>query len=218
MQLIAQTQQVIAKSANPLLVKVGNVITEIMQSSVVKLKPENISDVAHFVIKLGDMNAEYVREHAQKVNPKELTASTAWFGHLSRTIPQEYPLVKATTVHVHYDGDEVSTQSRPTPDIARSIKDTMLAALVRDVDKLKGCEKLLADNRKDVEGHFMKALGNNKAKGLLHMFETNVVRMLFGMSLHQQFNLIDKAPSIQRHPSHSTVNRLECVAHNMERT
>ena len=75
-------------------------------------------------------------------------------------------------------------QTRPSPDISRTIDAPLLNSLVnKDVSNLDATEEFLRDNRKLLEKYFEKHVGRTIGLKLFHMFEELAVRLLCGKTM-----------------------------------
>ena len=95
-------------------VRPASVVARIQNQTAVKIKVDNVGDVARYVCNQGISTYidELIKYISVKVNPKELQVAPQWFGEVARAFGKESRLVVLNTTLVHYDGDSVNEQSR----------------------------------------------------------------------------------------------------------
>ena len=75
--------------------KVSKIVARVASESLVKLKPDCVGDLAHYITNLSGTG--YVHElvcwHSRNINPKELSVSPRWFGDVAKILGKTYPLV-----------------------------------------------------------------------------------------------------------------------------
>ena len=101
----------------------GTIIQNVCATSVVKLRADNVGDTVNWVIPFhGSDHLEHLEHwHGSNVNPKELTVSARFLADASAILGPTAPIVKISTLRVMYSGDERFRQTRPTPDISKTI-------------------------------------------------------------------------------------------------
>ena len=176
------------------IVATSIIIERVMKESVVKLKPDNIGDIAAFVIDLYDVAAiaagkadRYMQElgwrYSHSVNPRELTVSARMHAEISRLIGKHRPLTKLAAMFVMYRGLVKTEQTRPMPDVSRSLDVPLLTALSVDKTKLDEHEEMCRSNREKFEGYLLTNVGVHRTASLFNEFEEATMRLLCGKSL-----------------------------------
>ena len=167
------------------VVPTSNIIDFVSKQSVVKIRPDTIGDTAHLVSSLGKYNTELCNWYSENVNPREMSISARWQGELAKTLGEARPLCKLGACFLYYRGICKLDQTRPLPDISRTIDTPLMNALVgRDVDKLNATEEAMSSTRRLLEGHFFEKIGRIAGQRLFHIHEELLMRLLCGKSLH----------------------------------
>ena len=101
-----------------------------------------IGDIAKFVVPFGVYTDELCEWYAVNVNPKELCVSARWMADVARAFGDARPLIKLGACFVQYRGLNRLEQTRPSPDISRTIDTPLLNSLLdKDVAKLDATEE-----------------------------------------------------------------------------
>ena len=176
------------------IVATSRIIELVTKESVVKLKPDNIGDIAAFVIGFYDVAAiatgkadRYMQElgwrYSQSVNPRELTVSARMHAEISKLIGKHRPLTKLAAMFIMYRGLQKTEQTRPMPDVSRSLDVPMLTALSVEKTKLDEHEEMCRSNRETFEQYLHDNVGVHTAAFLFNEFEEATMRLLCGKSL-----------------------------------
>ena len=197
------------------VISVSSIIEKVSRDSVVKLRPDNIGDTAVFVIDLYDVDGiktktadRYLKElgwrYSKTVNPRELTVSANFHAQLSRIFGKGRPISKLAAMFLQYRGLTVLTQTRPNPDVSRSLDIPLLNALAQERTKLDEHELFCRENRDLFQKYFADKIGDIAAAQHLNDLEEATMRLLCGKSMVVGFDhgvngkwSLDKARSLQ---------------------
>ena len=172
-------------------VSTSSIIEHVSKESVVKLRPDNIGDVAQYVVGFhpGPYIQDISRWYAGNVNPRELTISARWMSDIAKAWGKHRPLTKQGATFVHYRGLTVASQTRPNPDVSRTIDNPLIQSLAtRDVQNLDDAENIMRGNRELFEKYLDERLSENTATSKFHIYEEAVMRLLCAKSLDVEFN------------------------------
>ena len=97
------------------------------------------------------------------------------------------PYCKLAAMFVQYRGLTVLQQTRPNPDVSRSIDVPLLTALAQEKTKLDECEEFLRNNRELFQSYLVEKLDQHNAASLFNDLEEAVMRLLCGKSLVVEF-------------------------------
>eukprot|EP00973_Karenia_brevis_P017057 2340922-Karenia_brevis.AAC.1 len=67
------------------------------------------------------MLQQLVGWHSRHVNPRELTVSPRWLADAAKHVGRRYPLTLLGLTLYQYRGETKLSQTRPNPDISRSV-------------------------------------------------------------------------------------------------
>ena len=176
------------------IVATSVIIEKVMKESVVKLRSDNIGDIVAFVIGFYDVAAiatgkadRYMKElgwrYSQSVNPRELTVSARMHANISKLIGKHRPMTKLAAMFIMYRGLQKTEQTRPMPDVSRSLDVPMLTALSVEKTKLDEHEEMCRSNRETFDKYLHDNVGVHTAPSLLNEFEEATMRLLCGKSL-----------------------------------
>ena len=170
--------------------KVSKIVQMVSSSSLVKLRPDSIGDMAHYAS--NQSGTGYVQElvewHSRIVNPKELSVSARWMGDTAKTLGKLYPIMMMGFTFIQYRGDLKFVQTRPLPDLSRTIGLPQLNVLMKDPTNLDVSETYCRDNRKALDAEFQDRLGKSRARSMFHVFEEAASRLLLSQSLNVEFD------------------------------
>ena len=166
-------------------IPISTITERITRTSVVKLRPDSIGDVAKYVVAFypGPYISELGTWYSMNVNPRELTVSARWMSDIAGAFGAKRPLSKLALTLVQYRGLTVLQQSRPNPDVSRSIDLPLINALSSEATKLDEMESFLNSNRERFEKYLVKELGEFLGKANLHLLEEACARLLCMKSL-----------------------------------
>ena len=164
-----------------------DVISAVMKESVVKLRPDQVGDMAGYVMQFH--NSPYIREltnwYAENVNPRELTVSSRWFMEIAKAWGKDRPLTKLGATFVQYRGLTVLSQPRPNPDLSRTIDAPMLNSLAaKHVQNLDETESFLRNNRTSFEEYLADKIGREAGVRSIHWLEEAAVRLLTSKAMN----------------------------------
>lgn len=95
--------------------KIGPIVSKMMNQSLVKLRPDHLGDCVKLVIHLG--LTKYVDEllymFSMNVNPTELCVSIGWFKDLMDKFPKMFVLLILGLIYVQYSGEIKDRMVRP---------------------------------------------------------------------------------------------------------
>lgn len=162
----------------------GVIIQNVCATSVVKLRGDNVGDTVNWVIPFhGSDHLEHLEHwHGSNVNPKELTVSSRFFAEVSTILGPTAPIVKTSTIRVQYSGDERLRQTRPTPDVSKTISIPDLQSVAKRGLHLH-VEAVLLKVRDVALPILTLVLSRLDALQLIWPLEDAAVRLMFGRSL-----------------------------------
>ena len=165
-------------------VATGVVIHSVMSQSVVKLRPDNVGDMAVFYVPYYGSQYVVQLEHwySSHVNPKELTVPSRWFAEIATQYGRETPIVKTASARVQYSSADRLKQTRPTPDVAKEISYPDMAAVVKLGLHLI-LEPILKKNRDAKMGVLETVMGKQPALAHIEKFEEAAVTLMYSKSL-----------------------------------
>ena len=170
-------------------IKLSLITTNVMNSSIVKVRPDAVGDMARYVLDQGKFVEEALSYCDITINPKELAISANWFDELCRAYGKPYPLIKLNTHLIHLDGKDVLQQVRPAPDICRSISTSDMNSAAKNLEAVDAIEKTMRDNRRLTENAIAKRVGAHNVSKWFRVFEFELTRMMYSRSLNAgQFN------------------------------
>ena len=159
-QVLSAVEQELKNTPHP---KVSAIVQAVAQASLVKQRPDNVGDMAHYVTNL--IGTGYVNElmswHSRHVNPKDMSITPRWLGDTAKTLGKESPLMLLAFTFVQYRGEVKLEQARPLPDVSRAVGLPELTSLVKDRTNLRMAEEMVRDNRKLLANELEKLLGSN---------------------------------------------------------
>ena len=165
-------------------VPTSKVVDIVTKESLVKVRSEEVGDTAQLVASLGPYNNELHAWYGENVNPRELTISPRWMGELSRAWGSDITLCKLAACFLQYRGISKLEQTRPTPDISRTIDGPLVNALGgKNKENLIAMEELLRSNRVTFEAYLAERCGHRTAVKMFHAFEELSIRLLCGKTL-----------------------------------
>ena len=171
------------------IIKMSAVSVKICNSSIMKLKVDQVSSLVRYCVEQGKFVEEALHYCARYVNPKELAISPRWFTVLCETMGKTCPLVKLNMHLIHLDPTNVFEQVRPAPDICRSITQADMNSVMKTPEKVQAAEKIMVDHRALVRQSMISLSSWSKATELIRAFEGEITRMLFSKSLNEgEFN------------------------------
>ena len=162
----------------------GIIIQNVCNASVVKLRGDNVGDTVTWVIPFhGSDHLENLEHwHGSNVNPNELTVSSRFFADTSAIIGPTAPIVKISIARVQYSGDERLRQTRPTPDVSRTISTNDLETVVKRGFHLQ-VEAVLQEVRAVSLPILTPMVGRLDALQVIWPFEDAASRLMLGRSL-----------------------------------
>ena len=105
-----------------------------------------------------------------------------------QAIPKKYPLIRLATTIAQHCEDNVVMGIPPAPNTSRFISASELAALGSNTSLADALETLLrVEVREKYEPYLAKNLGDSAARNWCLQLETQLIRMVFGKSLHPSF-------------------------------
>ena len=165
---------------------VGKVTQVVSSESMVKLRPDSIADMARYSINF--VNTTFVRQlvawHSTHVNPKELSVSPRWLGDAAKALGKLFPHMLFGFTLVQYRGEEKLQQTRPLPDVSRSISLVELNNAMRDPTNISMGEDFCRDTRNLLEAELVRTLGSTtKADSIFALLEEAESRLVLSKSL-----------------------------------
>ncbi len=173
---------------------VSKVTATVLHESMLKLKPDNVGDMAHYSVALNPKSgycSELINWHSRNINPKEMSVSSRWFGEIAKTMGKLYPLVIMGSSMVQYRGETKLEQVRPNPDISRAISLPEMNGIMKDPTNISEVQEFLNDNRDLFKAEFVNCLrATSLVHSIFHIFEEPACRLLFSKSLaaHVKFD------------------------------
>ena len=175
-----------------LKISLGSIITQMQQSSVIRLSSNTIGQLAKFVSMFRKTEnpahwkylLQFFRWHAANINPRSLVVSPKFFSDAADAFGSDSPLTLSTAAAIVYDSECVIQQAEPLPDVSKFLGPAELISYAKDPVKMKTVEAFLQDNRTKREEPLATILGAARAIQLLQMMEQQTMRMGFGKSLN----------------------------------
>lgn len=173
--------------------KVSSVVRSVMQESMLKLRADSIGDMAHYCINMAGTNyiSQLVFWHSRYVNPREMSVSPRWLGDVARIMGKQFPNIVLGMTLLQYRGEMKLPQTRPNPDISRSIGAAELNSLVKDasVTNVEKTEEFLRDTINLLSSEFVTRLGSTEAVGFMFtMLQEVSARLLLSKDLNAGFD------------------------------
>lgn len=184
-QVSQAVNELLAKSPHPTVSQVVNLVAG---RSLLKLRPDTIGDMAHYAINLAGSRhmQELISWHARHVNPKELSVSSRWMGDLAKAFGKGFPIMQNATAFVQYRGEARTEQTRPTPDLSRSVTIVEINNAKKG-ENLARAEEFCRDTRNLLFAEFENLLGgDSRARSFFNIFEESAARLLYAKSLAKE--------------------------------
>ena len=168
------------------MVPTSTIITKVIDTSIVKLRPDHVGDTAQFIV--GFHGSPYVdqlsRWYAQNVNPRQLSISARWMADIARTFGKTRPLCKLAATLVHYRGFVVTPGTAPNPDTSRTIDVPLMTNLAQNsAADLDWLEEEMRTYRAKFSGYMTTKLGSDMAADQFLGVEELAMRLLCGKTM-----------------------------------
>lgn len=171
--------------------KVSTIVRIVSNESMLKLRPDNIGDMAHYCINLSGTSQlkQLVNWHSRYVNPRELTVSPVWLGGAAKAMGKTFPLSLMGMTFLQYRGDLKTLQTRPNPDISRAIGLPEINSLMKDstIGNLEKTEEFLRDTIKLLQVELQGILGEVQTDFAFNLLQEAAARLLLSKDMKLEF-------------------------------
>eukprot|EP00973_Karenia_brevis_P013108 1778600-Karenia_brevis.AAC.1 len=171
--------------------KVSTIVKIVSGESMLKLRPDSIGDMAHFCINLAGTDAikQLLAWHGRYIDPREMSISHRWLGDVAKIVGKPYPLVLMGLTFCQYRGEHKVVQTRPNPDISRSIGLPELNAMMKNIEQLRSTEEFLRDTIKMFEETFKnKLISKDTSNMMFNWLQEAAARLLLSKDLNLEFD------------------------------
>ena len=164
-------------------------VAKVIKNSAVKLKPAYVATLVRWVVMLG--SGEYVNEanawHSSNVDPCRLTIIQMFYQLAVEALPSKVPVFAVNLYELAHNETGKIEKQFPHPGQCNWLTACDMKTLANNHDKVKLCEKLMINTRKQLSDTLEKINAGVTALTMLRPLENNMVRNVLGKPL-ETFN------------------------------